>query len=60
MKYGDISVKYISYSLKINMKLGGVKTLIYFEGLLSPFCLKNLSDKYKTTFVEFCFENGLE
>jgi hypothetical protein len=41
------------------MKVGGVKTHIYFKGLLSPFCLKK-SDKYKTTFVEFCFENYLE
>jgi hypothetical protein len=24
------------------MKVGGVKTHIYFKGLLSPFCLKNL------------------
>jgi hypothetical protein len=59
MKYGVISDKYISYFLKINMKVGGVETHIYFKGLLSPFCLKNLRNT-KQFFVEFCFENYLE
>jgi hypothetical protein len=60
MKYGAISVKYISYFLKMNMKVGGVKTDIYFKGLLEKF------DKCKTTFCWILFwklsrmiENGL-
>jgi hypothetical protein len=47
------------------MKVGGVKTHIYFKGLLSPFYLKK-SDKYKTIFCWILFwkllsmiENGL-
>jgi hypothetical protein len=37
MKYGAILVKYTctSYLLKTNMKMGEVKTHIYFFGLLS-------------------------
>jgi hypothetical protein len=38
------------------MRMGGVKTV---QGLLSPFCLKNLKNT-KQIFVEFCFENYLE
>jgi hypothetical protein len=41
------------------MKVGGVKTDIYFMGLLSPFCLKNLINK-KQLFVEFRFQNYLQ
>jgi hypothetical protein len=41
------------------MKVGGVKTHIYFKGLLSPFYLKNRINT-KQLFVEFGFENYLE
>jgi hypothetical protein len=41
------------------MKVGGVKTRIYFKGLLSAFCLKNLINT-KQLSVEYCFENYLE
>jgi hypothetical protein len=41
------------------MKVGGVKTHIYLNGLLSQFCSKNLINT-KQLFVEFRFENYLE
>jgi hypothetical protein len=64
MKKGAISVKYISYLLKTIMKYkyknGGIRTNIYFQGLLwSFFGLKNLVNK-KKMFVEFRFENYQE
>jgi hypothetical protein len=47
------------------MKVDGVKTHIYFNGLLSLFCLRNLINT-KQLFVESCFkklsrmiENGI-
>jgi hypothetical protein len=45
--------------MKYIMKVGGVKTHIYFKGLLSPFCLKNLTN-IEQLFVGFYFENYLE
>jgi hypothetical protein len=49
------------------MKVGGVKTQIYFKGLLLPFCLKNLINKkqlllnfvLKTVLLSRMIENGL-
>jgi hypothetical protein len=43
MKHGAIF--FLKINMKYNMKMGGVKTHFYFEGLLSPFCLKNLINK---------------
>jgi hypothetical protein len=63
MKYGAISVKYISYFLKINMKYkyesGRSQNSYLFYGT-SFAILFEKSANSKQIFVEFCFENYLE